>query len=147
MFGTGNKAERSRTGSRGRSGKPEAKNSLLKMLPEVWVFVRPQRWLLLFGLVLMTINRVAGLVLPASMKYLVDNIFLKHQVYLLRPLVLAILAATAIQGITSYSLTQLLSKAAQRMIAALRREVQSHIARLPLTFHDSNKTGALVTRI
>jgi subfamily B ATP-binding cassette protein MsbA len=147
MFGTGNKAERSRTGSRGRSGKAEAKSSLLKMLPEVWVFVRPQRWLLLFGLVLMTINRVAGLVLPASMKYLVDNIFLKHQLYLLRPLVLAILAATAIQGITSYSLTQLLSKAAQRMIADLRRKVQSHIERLPLTFHDSNKTGALVTRI
>ena len=122
MFGTGNKPERSGAGSRGRSGKPATKSSLVKMLPEVWVFVRPQRWLLLFGLVLMTINRVAGLVLPASTKYLVDNIFMRHQVRILRPLVLAILAATAVQGVTSYSLTQLVSKAAQRMIAALRKK-------------------------
>ena len=136
MFGTGNKPERSGAGSRGRGGKPASKSSLVKMLPEVWVFVRPQRWLLLFGLVLMTINRVAGLVLPALTKYLVDNIFIRHQVQILRPLVLAILVATAIQGVTSYSLTQLLSKAAQRMIAELRREVQSHIARLPVTFHE-----------
>jgi len=147
MLRTGNRAERSGAGSRGRGGKPETKSSLVKMLPEVWVFVRPQRWLLLFGLFLMTINRVAGLVLPASTKYLVDNIFVHHQVQILKPLVLWILAATAIQGVTSYSLTQLLSKAAQRMIAELRREVQSHIARLPVNFHDSNKTGALVTRI
>jgi ABC-type multidrug transport system fused ATPase/permease subunit len=59
----------------------------------------------------------------------------------------AILAATAVQGLTSYSLTQLLSKAAQRMIAELRRTVQSHIGRLSIAFHDTNKTGALVTRI
>ena len=46
------------------------------------------------------------------------------------PLVLAILAATAIQGVTSFTLTQLLSKAAQRMIADLRKQVQAHIGRL-----------------
>ena len=51
------------------------------------------------------------------------------------------------QGITSFTLTQLLSKAAQRMIADLRRQVQAHIGRLPVAFHDANKTGALVSRI
>ena len=51
------------------------------------------------------------------------------------------------QGITSYTLTQLLSKAAQRMIADLRKQVQAHIGRLSVAFHDANKTGALVTRI
>ena len=147
MIGPRTRPERSGAGSRGKSGKPEAKSSLVKMLPEVWVFVRPQRWLLLFGLLLMTINRVAGLVLPGSTKFLFDNIIGKRQANLLLPLGLAILCATAVQGVTSYSLTQLLSKAAQRMIADLRKQVQAHIARLPVTFHDSNKTGALVTRI
>src|SRR5208282_1008567 len=121
--------------------------SFILLLPEVWVYVRPQRWLLLTGFGLIAINRVAGLVLPASTKILVDNIITKHQVRLLTPLVLAVLTATAIQGITSYSLTQLLSKAAQRMIAALRGQVQAHIGRLSISFHDANKTGALVTRI
>jgi subfamily B ATP-binding cassette protein MsbA len=121
--------------------------SFVKLLPEVWVYVHPQRWLLLLGFGLIAINRVAGLVLPGSTKYLVDNVILKRQVKLLLPLVLAILTATAIQGVTSYTLTQLLSKAAQRMIATLRLQVQAHIGRLSITFHDTNKTGALVTRI
>ena len=81
--------------------------------------------LLLVGLLLMAINRLAGLVLPASTKFLVDNVIAKRQIRLLGPLVLAIVAATAIQGVTSFTLTQLLSKAAQRMIAELRKQVQA----------------------
>jgi subfamily B ATP-binding cassette protein MsbA len=103
--------------------------------------------LLLFGLVLMAINRLAGLVLPASTKFLVDNVIGKRQVHLLAPLALAIIAATVIQGVTSFALTQLLSKAAQRMIAQLRKQVQAHIGRLSIAFHDGNKTGNLVSRI
>jgi subfamily B ATP-binding cassette protein MsbA len=135
---------------RAPSADPAAKStrsSFVKLLPEVWPFVRPQKRLLLFGLFLMAINRVVGLVAPGSTKFVVDNVITKRQTHLLVPIILAVLAATAIQGVTSYTLTQLLSKAAQRMIAELRRQVQSHVERLPIAFHDSNKTGALVTRI
>jgi subfamily B ATP-binding cassette protein MsbA len=141
---------RSGRGSAGASesaSKPKETGSFIKLLPEVWAYVHPQRWLLLTGFGLIAINRVAGLVLPGSTKILVDNIITKRQVHLLLPLVLAVLAATAIQGVTSYTLTQLLSKAAQRMIATLRLQVQSHIGRLSISFHDANKTGVLVTRI
>ena len=120
---------------------------LVHLLKEAWPFIRPQRVLLLFGLLLMAINRLAGLVLPASTKFLVDNVIGKRQIRLLAPLALAIVAATAIQGITSFTLTQLLSKAAQRMIAELRKQVQAHIGRLSISFHDANKTGTLVSRI
>lgn len=117
------------------------------LLKEAWPFIRPQRVLLLFGLLLMAINRLAGLVLPASTKFLVDNVIGKRQIHLLAPLALAIVTATAIQGVTSFTLTQLLSKAAQRMIAQLRKQVQAHIGRLSISFHDANKTGTLVSRI
>ena len=60
---------------------------------------------------------------------------------------LAVLGATLIQGITSFTLTQLLSKDAQRLIAELRRKVQEHIGRLPVAYYDANKSGALVSRI
>ncbi len=98
-------------------------------------------------MVLMAINRVSGLVLPASTKYLVDDIIGKRHYYLLRPLILAVVGATLIQGITSFGLTQLLSKAAQRLIAELRRKVQEHVGRLPVSYYDSNKSGMLVSRI
>ena len=120
---------------------------LFSLLGESWYFIRPQRALLAFGFVLMAVNRAAGLVLPGSTKFLVDNVIGKRQMQLLAPLALAVVAATLVQGATSFALTQLLSKAAQRMIAGLRRQVQAHIIRLPVAFHDANKTGALVTRV
>ncbi|MDQ6699479.1 MAG: ABC transporter ATP-binding protein/permease [Acidobacteriota bacterium] len=120
----------------------------LKLLwPDVWALIRPRRTLLAAGLVLMVINRVSGLVLPASTKYLIDDVIGKHDASMLTPLILMVAGATAIQGITSFSLTQLLSKAAQRLIAELRRKVQAHVGRLPVTYFDSNKTGTLVSRI
>ncbi len=115
--------------------------------PEVWKLMRPRRWVLVLGFVLMVINKFAGFVLPYSSKFLIDNVVGKHQTGMLRPLVVSVVLATLIQGITSFSLTQLLSKAAQRLIADLRQQVQTHISRLPVSFYDANKTGALVSRI
>ncbi|MGA2714295.1 MAG: ABC transporter ATP-binding protein, partial [Bryobacteraceae bacterium] len=109
--------------------------------------VRPRRGILSLGLVLIVINRVAGFVLPSSTRYLIDDVINKHQSSLLVPLTLAVVGATAIQGVTSFSLTQLLSIEGQKLIAELRRKVQAHIGRLPVTYYDSNKTGQLVSRI
>ena len=126
---------------------PKKKPELKKVMPEVWRLVRPRRWLLLSGLILVAINRVAGLVLPLSTKYFIDVVLNKHHVDKLLPLVGLVFFSTAIQAVTSFSLTQLLSKAAQRMIADLRRQVQQHIGRLSVAFYDANRTGVLVSRI
>jgi subfamily B ATP-binding cassette protein MsbA len=118
-----------------------------EFLPDVWEFIGPRRGLLAVSFVLMVINRASGLVLPASSKFLIDNVITQRQVHLLLPLVLAVVGATALQGITDFGLTQLLSKEAQRLIAELRRKVQGHVGRLPVAYYDSNKTGTLVARI
>jgi ABC-type multidrug transport system fused ATPase/permease subunit len=120
---------------------------LRAIAPVVWDLMRPRKKLLALGFLLMAINRVSALVLPYSTRYLIDSVITKHHVQLLRPIVLAVLSATVVQGITSFSLTQLLSKAAQRLIAELREKVQRHISRLPVSFYDANKTGNLVSRI
>jgi ABC-type multidrug transport system fused ATPase/permease subunit len=127
--------------------KGKASDHLRSALPLIKELVRPRRNLLALGLLLMLVNRGAGLVLPASTRYLVDNVITKHQVWMLKPLVLAVLAATLLQGVTSFTLTQLLSKEAQRLIAQLRRKVQEHVGRLPVSYYDANKTGVLVSRI
>ena len=126
-------------------GKPA--DHLRGALPLLKELVRPRRRLLAFGFLLMVINRAASMILPGSTKFLVDNVINKHQVWMLKPLVLAVLGATLLQGITSFSLTQLLSKEAQRLIAELRRKVQAHIGRLPVAYYDANKSGMLVSRI
>jgi ABC-type multidrug transport system fused ATPase/permease subunit len=128
-------------------GKPAKKKIRWESLPEIWALLHPRRGMLLLGLVLVGINRVAGLVLPGSSKYLFDNVIDRHQVNLLPPIVLAVVGATLLQGITSFTLTQLLSKSAQRMITDMRKQVQAHIGRLPVAYYDANKTGVLVSRI
>ncbi len=131
--------------------KPVEKTSpperLKTLLPEVWVLMKPRRKILLLGALLMIINRVCGLALPVSTKYLIDNVMRRGQTELLVPIVLAVLLATVIQGVTSFSLTQLLSKSGQRLIFEMRVRIQEHIGRLPVTFYDANKTGTLVSRI
>ena len=118
-----------------------------ELWPDVWALLRPRRNILALGMLLMVINRVSGLVLPMSTKFLIDDIIGKHHIEKLTPLVLAVLGATVIQGCSSFSLTQLLSKAAQRLIAELREKVQTHVGRLPVSYYDANKTGVLVSRI
>jgi subfamily B ATP-binding cassette protein MsbA len=115
--------------------------------PELWALIRPRRGLLSVGLVLLVINRIFGLGMPAAAKILIDEILGKKRTELLLPVVIALVVATLIQGSTSFALTQLLSKAAQRLIAELRQKIQAHIARLPVAYYDANKTGQLVSRI
>jgi ABC-type multidrug transport system fused ATPase/permease subunit len=123
------------------------KTQVFKALPEIWQLIRPRRGLLALGFGLMVINRISGLVLPYSTKFLVDNVIGKRQLGRLPLLVGVVLAATLIQGLTSFTLTQTLSKAAQKLIAELRRRVQQHVGRLSVSYYDSNKTGTMVARI
>jgi subfamily B ATP-binding cassette protein MsbA len=144
------KAERTssaRNANPARDASPPPKPKLADAWPHVWRLIRPRRGLLALGFVLMIINRVCGLVLPASSKPFVDGVLHKRQESLLLPIIAAVLTATIIQASTSFALTQLLSKAAQRMIADLRRQVQVHIGRLSVSFYDANRTGNLVSRI
>ncbi|MBL8214202.1 MAG: ABC transporter ATP-binding protein [Bryobacterales bacterium] len=147
--GVGSGAERSRTGRRTAGGAETSRKveNLKAVLPEVWALVKPRRLTLFAGLLLIVVSRVAGLVLPASTKYLVDDVIGKQRTELLTPIFLAVLGATGIQAVTSFALTQLLSKSAQKLIAEMRRRVQQHVGRLSVTYFDENKTGVLVSRI
>jgi ABC-type multidrug transport system fused ATPase/permease subunit len=135
-------------GDKGKGApKRPASERLRDLWPDIWVLVKPRRGLLLLGFVLICISRVCGFALPISSRYLFDIVIKKHQVGMLLRLTMAVLGATAIQGITAFTLTQLLSIEGQKLIAQLRRNVQEHVGRLPITYYDSNKTGQLVSRI
>ncbi len=123
------------------------KPKLSKVMPEIWKLVKPRKWLIGGSFLIMIVNRATSLVLPGSTKYLIDNVMNKGQLNLLPIIVSVVVAATILQGLTSYALTQLLSKAGQRLITDLRKQVQSHIGRLSVSFFDENRTGTLVARI
>ena len=127
--------------------KPPKSQRLRALLPDLVALVKPRRGMLAAGFVLMAAGRAAGLVLPASTKVLIDDVVGKSRTDLLLPLLGAIAAATVVQAATSFALTQLLSKGAQRLIAELRTKLQSHVSRLPVAWFDGQKTGTLVSRV
>ena len=102
---------------------------------------------LTIGFSLMIVNRLAGLVLPASSKFLIDDVIGKQRADMLLPLALAALGATVIQALTGFALSQVVSIAAQKAITNMRKQVQQHVLRLPISYFDSTKTGVLISRI
>ena len=109
--------------------------------------VAEHRTSLAIGFGLMLINRVAGLVLPFTSKFLVDDVITQHKTNLLMPLAAFAIVMTVIQGGTSFALSQVVSIAAQRAITEMRKRVQAHVLRLPVSYFDSTKTGVLISRV
>lgn len=107
----------------------------------------PRRKLIGIGLILIVISRLAGLVLPLATKYLIDDVIAKGDLYMLKMVLIAVVASITLQAITSYLLTKILSVEAQHLISVLRARVQKHLLKLPTRFFDNQKSGALVSRV
>src|SRR5919106_2120393 len=127
--------------------KPKRKAFTRGAWEEARALVWQHRRRLALGLALMLVNRLAGLVLPASSKLLIDDVIGRQQADLLGMLAAAVGAATVVQALTSFALSQVLGVAAQRAITDMRKSIQAHVARLPVTYFDSTKTGVLISRI
>jgi len=148
---SGSHAERSPRAGASRAGRadlPKKKISLKKVGPEVWALIAPRKGLIAAGFCLMAVNRVAGLVMPFTAKPLMDKVLSTSGNPALLPRMIALVfGAMLVQAITSFALTQLLSKAGQRLIAELRSKVQKHVGLLSVSYYDENRTGTLVARI
>jgi len=154
LFGGGisraSRGERRRAGggSAPREGEKKRKAPPFKVvLRDAAELLRARRGRLVFGFALLAVNRLCGLVLPGTTKFLLDEVIGKGKRELLGLLVLAAGGATLIQAVTSFALSQVLGKAAQRSITEMRRRVQRHVERLPVSYFDQTKTGSLLSRV
>ncbi|WP_348261719.1 ABC transporter ATP-binding protein [Telmatobacter sp. DSM 110680] len=151
-MGLAHSAERSPRGGSARARAtevPKRKPNLKALWPEIKALIAPRKGLLVAGMALMAVNRVAGLVLPYTSKTLLDKVLSPTNPHpeLLPKIIALVFSAMIVQAITSFSLTQLLSKAGQRLIAEMRRQVQRHVGLLSVAYYDENRTGTLVARI
>jgi len=110
-------------------------------------FVWPRRSIIGFGLFLIVISRLAGLILPGASKYLMDDVIVNKDYDMLKTLLFAVSGAITVQATSSFFLTRILSVEAQRLISILRAQVQKKILQLPIRFFDDHKSGELVSRI
>ena len=144
------RAERGRGGKAPRPDEPDKKKKspgLKIILRDAAELVAARKGRLGLGLGLLLVSRLCGLVLPGTTKVLLDDVIGKGRQELLGRIVLVAGAATVIQALTGFALTQVLGKAAQRSITEMRRSVQSHVGRLRVAFFDQTKTGILLSRV
>ena len=134
-------------GRRAADARRRRRSSASAAWREARLLIHAHRGRLALGLGLMLISRLAGLVLPASAKYVIDDVIGKGRHDLLLPIALAGGAATIVQAATSFGLSQILGVAAQRAITDMRKRVQAKVMRLPVRYFDSTQTGVLVSRI
>ena len=141
------RGESRRAGLKGSSEPKKKPLSWKVVLRDAADLVSARRGRLALGLGILLVNRLAGLVLPGTTRYLLDDVVGKGRRELL-PLLLGLAGgATLIQAITGFSLSQVLGKAAQRSITEMRRQVQRHVSRLPIAYFDQTKTGVLLSRV
>ena len=105
------------------------------------------RFTLVIGLAMTIVNRLAGFVLPASSKVLIDNVIGESRAELLVPIALAAGGATIVQAATTFGISQVVSLAGQRAITVMRRTVQAKVLRLPVSFFDATQSGVLISRV
>ena len=110
-------------------------------------FIWPRKKIVFIGFLLIILRSLSGLVLPYATKNLIDEIIPSKDMQALTTLLIVVSIAILIQASTSFSLTRLLSVEAQHLISLLRAKVQQKLLRLPISFFDNNKSGALVSRV
>ena len=145
--GTGEHSRRSTVHDSVTTSQPKKKVSRSAAWREARELVWTHRRRLALGLSLMIVSRVASMVAPLAPQFLIDDVVAKQRFDLLTPLALIVVAATGVQAITSFVLSQILGVAAQRAITDMRKRVQAHVMRLPVRYFDSTQTGVLISRI
>ena len=147
MRGTGEHGRRSTVHDSVTTPQPKKKVNRTAAWREARELVWMHRRRLTIGLSLMLVSRLASMVAPLAPQYLIDDVVTKQRFDLLTPIALAVVAATAVQAVTSFALSQILGVAAQRAITDMRKRVQAHVMRLPVRYFDSTQTGVLISRI
>lgn len=110
-------------------------------------YIWPRKQIILLGLVLILVRSLSGLVLPWKSKELLDRIIPAGNMDELYTVIALVCGAIFLQAISSFSLTRLLSVEAQHLISLMRAQVQKKLLKLPISFFDNNKSGALVSRV
>ena len=110
-------------------------------------FIWPRRKIVSLGLFLILVRSLSGLVLPYASKNLIDEVIPSKDIEALTYLLIVVCIALLFQSVSSFSLTRLLSVEAQYLISILRASVQQKLLKLPISFFDNNKSGALVSRV
>jgi len=118
-----------------------------KLLPLILALVRPRAWVLVGSVLLMFVSRMAGLAVPGSLRFLIDRVIQQRRFDLLPGYAALVAAAIGVQSISTFPTERAFAAQSQVIVSDLRCRLFEHISRLPVTFFDKRRVGAITSRI
>jgi ATP-binding cassette subfamily B protein len=110
-------------------------------------FTRPFRLPLLAGLVMLALDTVAELAGPVLVRSGIDQGVVRHSEHALWRVSVIFLAITLVDWVLSWSASQYLGRASERMLFALRVRIFAHLQRLSVDYYDKEMAGRIMTRM
>ncbi|GBD26319.1 Lipid A export ATP-binding/permease protein MsbA [bacterium HR30] len=111
-------------------------------------YLRPYVWpYFTLAVVCMLLFSATNGVMPFLIRYVFDDVFTAKDRTVLQVLPFVIIGVFLLRGFVSFGSTYLTEYVGQRIIADLRRELNEHIQRLPLSFFHRTPTGTIVSRV
>ena len=113
----------------------------------LFVYLRPHVGALCLGTALAIVvaaleGAIAWLVKPAM-----DDIFIRHDLTMLKVIPLLFLGAYLLKGAARYAQSYLMAAVGERVIAKLRHDLYAHVQRMELSFFASHHSAELMSRI
>jgi len=123
------------------------KDKLRKAL-KIFIFVRPYRWRLAVGLLLLFVSSMVFMIFPFLSGELINIAQGKSNYDLtLQQVGYFLIAVLVAQGFVSYFRVQLFAAVSELGIADVRKALYSKIITLPIVFFEKNRVGDLVSRL
>jgi subfamily B ATP-binding cassette protein MsbA len=118
-----------------------------RILLRLLAYLKPH-WMTVTAAVLLAGGGAAAAGLIAWLaKPLMDSIFLKRDLLMLKVVPFALLGAYVLKGVGNYGESYLMASVGERIVARLRAELHSHIQVMPMSFFASRHSGELRARV
>ena len=110
-------------------------------------YVRPYRRLMTFSIAMLLVSTLLGLILPLVVQNLVDVVLIDKNLTRLNQLAIGLFVVFLVQAIFSFAHRLTLAFVGEKVIAAIRIKVYSHLQTLSLTYFADHRTGEVVSRL
>ena len=125
--------------------RPKAKS--LRALRALFPFLKPHSWILTSALGALIAAAAAVLILPVSLRQLIDHGLVANNVRLINRYFLGFLAAAVVFGIFAALRFYLVTWLGERVVADLREAVYRRVVRMDPTFFEVTRTGEVLSRL
>ncbi len=120
---------------------------MMKPFQWIWEYIRPYKWLIFLGLILVLVTSGLHMVNPYLSGRIVDDVIQKGETDLLLPFLALLLGVTLVTSILNYVYKMIFENVSQNVVFEIRKTLYSKLQKQDFTFFDTTRTGDIMARL